>query len=345
MQKLDRTRKRQLERSLKKAHKIAERNRLCVILGYDDGLSVEELATVLRITHATVYNYLNDFWTEQKTTNSPGSGRPSKLTDDQSEELRNHLLEMTYLKVKGICAYVRATFGESFSRSGMTKWLKANGFVYKAPKTVPGKLNPEAQKEHIEIYEHLKTSLKPGEIICFGDAVHPANQSQAVRGWILKGVEKTLQSTGKQQRLHIMGALDLNGMNIFTREYKTVDADAVIDFFQQLEASSNASKIYMILDNARANKNKKLDEYLKKSRITPVYLPPYSPNLNPIERLWKIMRETKIHNQYYESSVEFFHEIRKFFTEDVPKKARHWKDRINDRFQVINLNPIKSAFF
>ena len=108
---------------------------------------------------------------------------------------------------------------------------------------------------------------------------------------------------------------------------------------------SLASKIYMILDNARANKNKKLDEYLKKSRITPVYLPPYSPNLNPIERLWKIMRETKIHNQYYESSVEFFHEIRKFFTEDVPKKARHWKDRINDRFQVINLNPIKSAFF
>lgn len=40
-------------------------------------------------------------------------------------------------------------------------------------------------------------------------------------------------------------------------------------------------------------KIKKLEEYLKTSKIQVHYLPPYSPNLNPIERLWKVMREKK----------------------------------------------------
>ena len=94
-----------------------------------------------------------------------------------------------------------------------------------------------------------------------------------------------LQSTGKQLRLHLAGAVCLTGMKFFTQEYETVDADAMLDFFKNLETSSNASTIYVILDNARSNKNKKLEEFLQTSKIKVRYLPPYSPNLNPIERL------------------------------------------------------------
>ena len=174
--------------------------------------------------------------------------------------------------------------------------------------------------------------------------MHPEYQSQAVCGWIKKGVQKTLQSTGKQVRLHLAGALRLDGMKVITQEYDTVDADAMIKFFTYLESTSKASKIYVILDNARANKNKKFEEYLKTSKIQPHYLPPYSPNLNPIERLWKVMRETKLYNRYYESSVDFFREIRDFFKHDVPNMTQKLSQRINDKFQVIKLDPIKLAF-
>ncbi|WP_408633529.1 transposase [Parachlamydia acanthamoebae] len=47
-------------------------------------------------------------------------------------------------------------------------------------------------------------------------------------------------------------------------------------------------------DNGRSNKNKKVEEYLKTSKIKIHYLPPYSPNLNPIERLWKVLRQKKL---------------------------------------------------
>lgn len=343
MKKLTIQQKNVLEVKLRKAKEASERNRLCVILGHNDGHTIEDLSKVLRISHATVCNYLKDFDSEEKTENDLRGGAEPKLTEEQSSSLLKHLTEVTYLKVKHICGYVRKIFGVVYSRSGMTKWLQAHGFVFKKPKKVPGKLDPQKQALFIAEYEALKKGLKEGEEIYFGDAVHPEHQTQAVCGWIRKGIQKTLQTTGKQKRIHIAGAIRLKDMKVLTKEYETVNADAMLDFFQYLENTSKASTIYVILDNARANKNKKLEEYLKTSRIKVRYLPPYSPNLNPIERLWKIMRETKLYNRYYESSMMFFQEIRSFFQECVPKMTQFLATRINDKFQTITLDPINLA--
>jgi transposase len=329
-----------LELQLKRTRDFSEGKRLCAILGYADGSTIDELATVLRISPFTVEAYLKDYNSNQKTKNDPRGGQNFKLTEKQSQELEKHLQERTYLKVKHIIAYVEVQYGVKYSRSGMTLWLNQHNFAYKCPKKVPGKLDPEKQKAFVEEYERLKRHLNSEDEIYFVDAVHPEHQSQAVCGWIRKGIQKTLQTTGKQRRLHFAGALCLKGMKIVTNEYETVDADAMLDFFRKLENRSKAPTIHVILDNARANKNKKLEAFLITSRIKVHYLPPYSPNLNSIERLWKVMRETKIYNRYYESSMIFFKEIRNFFAEEVPKIIKSLTHRINDNFQIIQLNPI-----
>ena len=71
-----------------------------MILGYDDGLSIEELGRVLRISQATVYAYLNAFKNSDKTKNDPIGGSKPKLTSEQAEELEKHLKETTYLNDK-----------------------------------------------------------------------------------------------------------------------------------------------------------------------------------------------------------------------------------------------------
>lgn len=332
-----------LEKQLRKAREISERNRLCVILGHNEGLSIDDLARALRLSRATVCSYLVDFDSQQKTKNDPRGGLDPKLTDEQSQALSKHLNDVTYLKVKFIRAYVQKEFGVAYSRSGMTAWLQSHGFVFKRPKKVPGKVDPQQQELFIKEYDELKASLNPGEEIYFVDAAHPEHQSQAVCGWIKKGVQKTLQTTGKQLRLHLAGAMCLQGMKIFTREYESIDADAMVDFFQHLEASSDAPRIHVILDNAKSNKNKQLFEFLEASRIKVHYLPPYSPNLNPIERLWKLMREAKLYNRYYESVTAFFHAIRSFFKEDIPKMGTALCSRMTDDFQAIKLDPIRLA--
>ena len=292
---------RDLEVSLKKTKDSAEWKRLFVILSYDEGQSIEELARLTRLSKWTIEDYLKKYSSENKTKNDPRGGGSSKLTPEETKQLEEHLSKTTYLKVKDIVSYVRGEFGKEYSRSGMTTWLKDRGFTFKRPEKVPGKIDPTKQAVFIEGYKKLKASLGVTDELYFIDAVHPEYQSQAVCGWIKKGECKTLQTTGKQKRLHFIGALSLKKMNVMIREYKTIDADAMIHFFKQLEQESKAENIHIILDNARAHRNYKLDEYLKTSRIRLQYLPPYSPNLNLIERVWKFVRKKCLNCVYYKN--------------------------------------------
>lgn len=332
----------ELEKELKKAKEVATWKRVFVILSYDEGLSIEELAKLTRLSPWTIEEYLKEYSSRKKTKNDPRGGSSSKLTESETKELEQHLSKTTYLKVNDIVAYVKGKFGKEYSRTGMTEWLRKNDFTYKKPEKVPGKVNPDLQQEFIEEYNKFKNSLGTGEEIYFLDAIHPEYQSQAVCGWIKKGECKTLQTTGKQKRLHLVGALSLNEMKIVVREYETIDADSMICFFKDLESNVNhEGKIHVILDNAAAHRSKKVIEYLKNSRIHLRYLPPYSPNLNPIERLWKIFREKTLYNQYFERCEDFFVAVRTFFSDKVHKMKELLRRRINDNFQCLKLNPIK----
>jgi len=332
-----------LEVSLKQARDASEWKRIFVILSYDEGQSVEELARLVRLSPWTVEEYLKQYSSRNKTKNDPPPGGSSKLTEKEAASLEEHLTKKTYLKVKGIITYVWKTFGKKYSRSGMTKWLIGRGFTFKKPEKIPGKLDPAKQQQFIEEYELLKQKLGQNDELYFLDAVHPEYQSQSVCGWIKKGECKTLQTTGKQKRLHFLGALSLKEMNVVVREYETIDADAVICFLKDLEANKKQGEIHVILDNASAHKNHKLRDYLKTSRIRLHYLPPYSPNLNPIERLWKVFREVTLYNRYFSTCWDFFAEVRGFFADKVHRLRRMLRQRINDNFQIIQLNPIELA--
>ncbi len=205
---------------------------------------------------------------------------------------------------------------------------------------MPGKLDPEKQEAFIQAYEVLKSSLQENEELLFMDAVHSELQSKAVCGWIKSGEIKTLPTTSAQYRMHFIGVLALKEMKVFAQEFETVDADSMILFLKALEASLEAKTIHIICDNGRSNKNKKLEEYLKNSKIKIHYLPPYSPNLHAIEHLWKVLRERKTYNKCYEKFIVFKNEIRKFFFEEIPKIKNELVSRITDNFQRIKLNPI-----
>jgi transposase len=344
MTKLNSDQRINLEMLVKKTRDVNERNRICVILGRDDGHSPIEIAAILRISASSVYDYLREYDAKQKTINDSHPGRTSKLTTDQESQLKTHLAKTTYLTVKEICRYVEAQYGVKYTVAGMTFWLNRQGFVYKKPMKIPGKLDPDKQAAFIEKYNDLKGQLKEGEKIFFLDAVHPEYQSQAVSGWILKNETKTIGTTAKQTRMHFVGAVELTEMKIVTKEYLTIDASSIIDFLKELENSTLATKIHVICDNGRSNKNKDLQKYLEgQSRIQFHYLPPYSPNLNPIERLWKVMRERVTYNKLYEKFSDFSEKIRGFFSKKILELEEVLRARINDNFQKIIINPLQTS--
>lgn len=82
------------------------------------------------------------------------------------------------------------------------------------------------------------------------------------------------------------------------------------------------SDIHVFLDNARYYHAKAVKKWLKStnSRIKLIFLPPYAPHLNPIERLWGVMHKYVTHNKFYETYSQFARAILEFFEQTVPRQ-------------------------
>ena len=85
-------------------------------------------------------------------------------------------------------------------------------------------------------------------------------------------------------------------------------------FFQKIESAyPRKKKVHIFCDNAGYYKNKAATEYLRTSKIKLHFLPPYSPNLNSIERWWKWVKERVIYNAYYREFEDFKSAVFGFF--------------------------------
>jgi len=268
-------------------------------------------------------------------------GSIEKLSLEQSNHLEKHLMTHTYLYIKDIVAYVRQVFEVDYTVPGLQNWLHRHGFSYKKPALIPGKANKEDQKRWIEDYKNLKASLSKDETICFMDGVHPTHNTQAAYGWIKKGTRKELASNSGRSRLNLSGAIDLLTSKLHIQEGTTLNAKSTISFIKKIEAAyPTMTKIYLFADNARYYKNKEVSEFLKTSKIEIHFLPPYSPNLNPIERVWKWMKERVMYNTYYEYFDDFREAVIGFLQclsslDPSSTLGRQFASRIRDCFRAI----------
>lgn len=311
------------------------RDRIKAVLAYDDGYSYSEIARILLLDDETIRRHIDEYQKEKKLTIASG-GSDSNLDDKATRELTDHLREVTYLYVKDICQHVKQTYHINYSISGMTKWLHANHFCYKKAHAVPAKADQEQQKEFIQYYNRLKKKAGKKEPIYFVDSVHPQHQTQLTYGWIPKGERKEVATTGYQKRLNFIGGISLNGHRFTYHQADKINADSICDFLWKLR-KENPGKFYMhvIWDNAGPHKNDEVYDFAKELGIKLHYLPPYSPNLNPIERLWKLMHENVRYNKYYGKFSEFT-EATLSFLKSIGRKKIILRNRITDNFQILH---------
>lgn len=141
---------------------------------------------------------------------------------------------------------------------------------------------------------------------------------------------------------NIMGPIELYTMNVVSRRPEYVNAETTVAFFEQLKtAYPDTPKIHIILDQSGYHRSQLVRDAALGKNIELHYLPPYSPNLNSIERLWKVMNEEIRNNIFFSSAKMFRDAINGFFDGTLPKIAQSLRGRINDHFQTIN--PVPSS--
>ena len=158
-----------------------------------------------------------------------------------------------------------------------------------------------------------------------------------------RGETVTLKSTHGRANVTLNGALSWPAREVITREADKITGIEMIAFFDQIEARYPLARtITLIMDNATDNRAAVVRERLATPgcRIRVIYLPPYAPNLNLIERLWRFFKGETLSNKHYPSFADFKAAIRGFFA-----NLDRWKDAlaslITKKFHLIQAEHIQ----
>lgn len=335
---------------LKKYHKeIGSRklaDRIKTILMLNDGYSYSEISEILLIDDTTARKYFEIYVNKgiDELLVMRYEGRDSKLSGIQLYILSRHIEENIIRDAKEIKNYINEQFNVEYSEKYIPKLMSTLGYSYKKATLVPSKADEKRQLEHVEMYEMLKDAKDKEDVILFADGAHPTHNTHPIRCYIKKGEKKEIPSNSGRTRVNIHGAINIEDMDITYQLPITINQDTTIEFLEKIREKYQEKKsVFLFTDNARYYRAKKVQEYLKTTNITMVFLPPYSPNLNPIERLWKFMKQHIIGANYFEKFTDFKNSIIKFLDNPKPYFNR-LKSLITDNFQIIP-NPLISKSY
>ena len=306
----------ELENQHRKLRDKRQADRVKAVIALSKGWSAATIAEILLLDEKTSRNYFDRYQHGGLAAllEEGYAGADPKLTEQQLKSLDAYLEAHILPDAKAVIAHIYQQYRVRYSLSGVTELLHRLDFSYKKPTHVPGKQDPIRQQAFLGAYEHLKATKGKEDPIYFADATHPQHNSIPFYGWIKKGKDKELKANCGRQRLNINGAINLETLESTVRFYETINAQSALDLFSKLEAKHPAAKtIYVIVDNARYYRSRLLRQALKGTKIKLVFLPPYSPNLNLIERYWKFFKKKVLNNRYYKTFAEFKRACESFF--------------------------------
>lgn len=182
-------------------------------------------------------------------------------------------------------------------------------------------------------------SVNPNVVLIFFDPCHLQHNVINGKMWQIKGEKGTLRiktNTGRQ-RINILGAFDFTNFKpIISLTEDRCNSIKIVEFFEKIKQQYPNKEIVIVLDNARYNKSWYTRMYAEYYGLTLYFLPPYSPNLNLIERLWKFSKKKLVHNKYYEKFTIFKKEVQYFFD-----NLLYFKDELQSllthKFEILNM--------
>jgi transposase len=326
------------KQALLDAHKACREkryaDRIKTILHLNDGADYETISLWLLLDDSALRDYFNRYQTGglDALLSDNYKGSLSYLSSEELKTLEAHLSEKMYLHSKQIQQYISDHYKVNYTVEGTRVLLKRLGFVYKKTKHLPGKGDLEKQYAFEKAYYKLKSSLGKQDGIYFMDGVHPLHNSINCNGWIKKGTEKAIRANTGRDRLNINGACNVEKIEVIINEGVTVNAQSTIALFDKMLLHQPKGKLNIIADNARYYRCSVVSEYLKNEpRINLIFLPPYSPNLNLIERLWRFYKQTVLYDTYHKSYEDFKKETL-FFFENIGIYKNELRSRLKDNF-------------
>lgn len=292
---------------------LGEVKRFLAILAVAEGHAPEEAADFLRVSVQAIYQWLRHYllqgitriWTSQRT------GRPSKLTKNQRKHLCRWIeLGPEKMGFTGSCwrtpmigQLILNKFKVFYSSRYLSELLKSLGFSYqKATFVAEGRVEKE-RKHWVEKQwpELLALGEKKNAHILFGDEASFPQWGSLSYTWAKRGQQPLVKTSGSRRGYKVFGLIDYFTGKFFSKGHEgKLNAESYQQFLEEVLRSTR-KHIILIQDGAPYHTSQAMMEffYLHRHRITVYQLPTYSPDFNPIEKLWKKTKEQGTHLRYF----------------------------------------------
>jgi len=294
--------------------------RIHAILYILEGKDVAEVASMLKLSPQTVYNYLKAFLHHQLKSlvyrHSPG--RPAKLNAAQRKELGETIdagpeaagYDCGCWSTTLIQDWIFNRFHVEYAPRYVADLLDQMGFSFQRGRFVSDHLGDVAAEQEEWMSktwpEILRLAEEKGAMILFGDEASFAQWGSLSYTWARKGQQPTVKTSGIRKAYKIMGLIDfVSGAFFYKAHTGRFNAETYQAFLLEV-LKKTSQHLIIIQDGARYHTSKAMQAFFADhaKRITQYQLPRYSPDYNPIEYLWRNVKKQATHLRYFETFAD-----------------------------------------
>ncbi|MEJ2210529.1 MAG: IS630 family transposase [Anaerolineae bacterium] len=287
--------------------------RVSALLDLSRGTTAAQVAEIYSVSRQAVYDWLKALMCrgESSLIYRRPAGRKSRLTKTQKQQLRA-LVEagpqaagfMTACWTSVLIQQlIHREFGVLYNRYYVCQLLRNLGFSVQKARFVSDHLDEEArQRWWADTWPQIRRLAEEKRaLILFGDEVSFAQWGSLGYSWAPKGHPPTVKTAGKRKGYKVWGLIEFfSGRFFYQGQQERFVSEGYQAFLSQVLAQTTEHLI-LIQDGARYHTSKATRAFFTEhqDRLSVFQLPSYSPDYNPIEFLWKKMKQRATHNQYF----------------------------------------------
>jgi transposase len=271
------------------------------------GLTFEQVAAAYQVNRTTLFRWHIRHAQEGNDglLRRPGSGRPRKLEDLNGGDWRHLVLggassygyETDLWTVRRLQGVIRETYHVLVSRDTVWRRLRDAGLTYQKPERAYFEIDEQARQEWVrtQVPRIRRMVKKHRAILYFQDESNISLTAFLGKTWAPCGQTPRIQVTGKRGGVAAMSAISRIGHLVFRLYEKRIASAEVIGFLEQMLAHHPRRHLVVVMDQAPPHVSRKTQEYVdRQPRLHLFYLPKYSPDWNPDEKVWNHLKHQEL---------------------------------------------------
>jgi transposase len=308
--------RKEVEHQLKTAQQLGHVRQvkyLLAILAVMDGQSFAQIALLLRVHEKTVVAWVRTFccYGSKGAPRKKPTGRPPKLTPAQKATLAT-LIDEGPVKAgfRGACwrspmiqQLIYDRFGVFYNVFYIAQLLKNLGFSYQKAAFVSAHLNEDKRQAWRTTTwpQILRRAKERQALLLFGDEASFPQWGTLTYTWARRGQQPTVKTSGKRKGYKVFGLIEyFTGRLFYQGQEGRLNSTAYIAFLKGV-LQQTTHPLILIQDGARYHTSAETNAFFRQqtARLHVFQLPTYSPDYNPIEKLWKKIKQHDTHLHYF----------------------------------------------